>query len=81
MMVIDNRLASDITSKTPDDFLPELAKKILSTGINTSGGMLKGELIRFWQPLALAIGNEVVPASDPGGCRSQRVHPEQRDAD
>ncbi|CAH0277258.1 hypothetical protein SRABI13_03669 [Erwinia aphidicola] len=65
MMVIDNRLASDITSKTPDDLLPALAKKILSTGINTSGGMLKGELIRFWQPLALAIGNEVVPASDP----------------
>lgn len=27
MMVIDNRLASDITSKTPDDLLPALAKK------------------------------------------------------
>ncbi|WP_455814690.1 aspartyl protease family protein [Pseudomonas graminis] len=64
-LVIDNALASELTQRLPDDQVSPLQRAILATGIQTSKGALPDDALLLWQPMAIAIGDSVLPASAP----------------
>lgn len=64
-LVIDNALASELTHRLPGDQIPTLQQAILAAGIQTPDGPLPDDAFLLWQPLAMAIGERVLPASTP----------------
>lgn len=64
-LIIDNALASELTQRLPGDQVPALQRAILAAGIQTPGGPLSQDMFLLWQPLAMAIGDRVLPASTP----------------
>jgi len=64
-LVIDNALASELTQRLPDNQVSPLQRAILGAGIQTSGGPLPSDVLLLWQPMAMAIGDRVLPARAP----------------
>lgn len=64
-LVIDNALASELTQRLPDSQVSPLQRAILAAGIQTSGGALPHDALLLWQPMAMAIGDRVLPTSAP----------------
>lgn len=64
-LVIDNALATELTQRLPGDQVPALQRAILAAGIQTPGGPLPQDALLLWQPMAIAIGDSVLPAGAP----------------
>ncbi|MEN5017234.1 aspartyl protease family protein [Erwinia sp. Eh17-17] len=64
-LVIDNPLAHELTRKASPEQISPLYQQILSAGLRTAGGALDQKDLQVWQPLAIAIGDVVLPATTP----------------
>ncbi|MTD29109.1 hypothetical protein GK011_19425 [Erwinia sp. J316] len=63
--LIDNALAKQLTEPLPDEQVPALHRSTLAVGVYTEEGPLPRHVFKFWQPLAMALGDAVIPASVP----------------
>lgn len=64
-LVVDNLLASELTQREPAEQIPLLYQQILAAGIRSAGGTLDQQGLQVWRPLAMGIGDAVLPASTP----------------
>jgi len=64
-LVVDNLLANELTQKEPADQIPLLYQQTLAASIRSASGILHQQGLQVWRPLAIGIGDAVLPATTP----------------